>query len=255
MSPSHPRSAAVVAFSVACIVGVLSCGNTGGDRIGGPKDYFRDARMIELAKAIHAGDLDQLERLVAEGADLNARGRKGATPLGVAMMWLQKDAFRRLLELGANPNLLTPEGASVMHLAAVAEDSDWLLLALSHGGDPNLIGSQGKTPIFEAISAFRPESVRVLLTHGADSNHRDSTGDPPLLHAAGLNRYDLVYILLEDGADYRLKDNWGGGLTDMIARSHVSPGRELYEWRQKVIEWLERRGERIEIPEARPHAD
>lgn len=44
-------------------------------------DYFTDPQVIALCHAIEANDLAEMERLVTEGADVNAQGKGKMTPL------------------------------------------------------------------------------------------------------------------------------------------------------------------------------
>jgi len=90
--------------------------------------YFDDPLVIALCEAIEADDLEEIDRLVAAGADVNAKGKGNMTPL----MWAYPDhkpkRFERLLKHGADPNVIitsdlgtgresTILGTSVTHLA------------------------------------------------------------------------------------------------------------------------------------------
>jgi len=55
--------------------------------------------------AARKGELEDVEVLVAHGADINRRGDLGYTPLHQACLTGQLAVAKRLLELGANPTL------------------------------------------------------------------------------------------------------------------------------------------------------
>ena len=68
-------------------------------------DYFDDPKVIALCKAIDARDLKEIDRLVAEGADINTKGKGNMTPLLWAFSEDNQAVFKRLLEYGADPNV------------------------------------------------------------------------------------------------------------------------------------------------------
>ena len=101
-----------------------------------PSDCFTNPDMIALAKSSASGNLDEIDRLVSSGVDLNARGKNGMTVLLWAMQAENKKAFKRLLEHGADPNIQLTNGKSVTSFtASVLEDSDWLEMVLKHGAN------------------------------------------------------------------------------------------------------------------------
>ena len=205
---------------------------------------FRDERVRLLAAAAGKGKLAKIERLVAEGVDVNSRGTQNATPLFWAMRNLK--GFTKLLQLGADPNVVFGDGGTVMHWAAMNEDTAFLRVALQYGGDPNLVaGMFMYTPLFEAIG-MNDEAVEILLDAGASMDARTASGQTPLTVAAGIGRFDVVYLLLSRGADYALTDNTEFNLVDIIADNQGAfvPGHEL--WMNRVIDWLRERG--VEVP-------
>ena len=63
-------------------------------------DYFADPGVRALANAAEAGDVKEIDRLVASGVNVNAVGSHGMTPLKWAMIARSHDSFLRLLERG-----------------------------------------------------------------------------------------------------------------------------------------------------------
>ena len=122
---------------------------------------FPDPQVRALAVAAGDGDIEEIDRLVQQGVDVNARGKQSATPLFWALRTWNLNGFTRLLELGADPNLsFQPDGeipsseATVMHLAMRPPITAFLKAALRHGGNPNLVGgtASGDAPSFEPSS-------------------------------------------------------------------------------------------------------
>lgn len=205
-------------------------------------EEFEDSLTASLCKAAEKDDIAELDRLVEEGADVNAVGKHGVTPLLWSMMGDEskcRKSFVRLLEHGADPNAtiaverefpfwwwyIEPyHGESVTSLCAGMKDSSFLIAALEHGGDPNYTDSWGRTPIFLAISErprhlrlFRSmsDNVRILLEGGANPNHSSLGSGSPLLNTVQANfittngfrsDYETALVLLEHGAVWRLED-------------------------------------------------
>jgi uncharacterized protein len=209
---------------------------------------FPDTKVRALARAAGRGNIRQIEKLVSEGVDVNARGTQGATPLFWAMRNYR--GFKRLLELGADPNVVYADGNHVMIASTELRDRRILQSALEHGGNPNLAtgDSFGNTPIFEAMSTGF-DVVDLLLAHGADIDAIDKFGSSPVLVAAGRGDFEAVYNLLERGADYRLKNQNGRDLASRVAATvgKIRPGTKFETWQIKVIEWLRERGVEVSI--------
>ena len=224
------------------------------------EEFFTDAKVIALCQAIEAKDLNKIDELIKDGADVNAKGRGNMTPL----LWAfpaGEAVFQRLLEHGADPNVqvtmrMRPgilPSESVTHLAAytgialrgtfpdVAMDN-YLKLVLAHGGDPKLETNNGETPLFAAVSGGPNSSdrTRMLLKAGADINHRSSNGRTPAIFAECSWHYIDLLILLEAGADCRIITDNGNDLVFFVAERTQRPPRLAAE--QAVCDFLEKQG-------------
>lgn len=213
---------------------------------------FPDEKVRALAEAAGKGKVKKVEELVRSGVDVDARGTQGATPL----FWAMKNykGFKKLLELGADPNVVYGDGGTIMHWAVEATDGRILQAALSHGGNPNIVkpGEVAeipvrKTPIFEALK-HGPDRIDILLDAGAKIDARDGFGNTPVMMAASRPRFEVVLHLLERGADYTIANNAGETLTTKIADKigRLDPKHEEAKWLQRVIDWLEAHGVRID---------
>ena len=218
---------------------------------------FPDERARALARAAGRGRVGAIDRLVAEGVDVNVRGHRNCTPLAWAMKRHNLKGFKRLLELGADPNLVFDDGQAVLHWTVKALNDRFLKLALEHDGDPNLIaGVKKETPLHRVMRSMEfmgKEKILILLDAGADMDSQNMFGQTPMIDAAILSRFDVVYEFLERGADYRIRSRTLGesDLADWIAflkttPPYAHPESELSRSMQKVIDWLAVRG--VEIP-------
>lgn len=181
-------------------------------------DYFTDAKVVELCDAIAANDLDAIRKLIAAGADVNARGKGNMTPLLWAFPDEKPERFRLLLEAGADPNVYTESdfgdprafqpGDTVTHMASrSAFGHFWPVF--EHGGDPNLPsklrGFAGMTPVYFVIksgASDKKERITRLAELGASLNRPEGVSSSPLMTAhSHFGRHDLCLLLLDLGAD------------------------------------------------------
>ena len=67
-------------------------------------DYFHHPLDVRLCKAIEANDLTAIRSAIADGANVNASGLGGVTPLIWSSLYQRFARFELLLVLGADPN-------------------------------------------------------------------------------------------------------------------------------------------------------
>jgi len=208
-----------------------------------PSEFYTDKKTIALVRAAAKGDVKRIDALVAEGVDVNARGKDGFTPILGAMMRLNLTGVTRLLYHGANPNLPFLRGHSVIELAAQIDDPRFLQVMLENGGDPNYVNPKnGFSLLHEAINSFRLRNVELLAEHGANLDVQDLNGYPPTIFAADVNQYHIVYYLFQHGADYSIKDHFGKTIVWSIETGGIDPNSEAYQWRSKVVQFLRNHG-------------
>ena len=106
------------------------------------KEYDVNSELIEAAAD---GRADTVEALLAEGADANARARRGQTALMVAANSGHAEATRVLLDQGADPNAKTEDGRTALIAAAAAGHADVTEVLLSKGADLDARAADGRT--------------------------------------------------------------------------------------------------------------
>jgi ankyrin repeat protein len=163
-----------------------------------------------------SGTMSSLEfakRLVAKGADVNARITRrvnltntrfhdiGASPYLLAAMTADAEYMKALVELGADPTLKNAEGSTALMTAAglgtrsPGEDAgteeeviEAMQVALDHGADINAVDANGETAMHGAAYKNLPGAVKFLAAHGAKIdvwNRRNKFGWTPLTIARG----------------------------------------------------------------------
>lgn len=205
---------------------------------------FPDQNLRALARAAANGQIGEIDQLLAQGLDVNAKGTGNATVLFWALR--NSDGFEYLLKRGADPNVVFDDGGSVMHWVARQADCTMLNTALLHGGDPNLrAGLFGGSPIFKTVTVGKndiiPNCLKLLVSIGADINLRDEQGKSVLLLSADLARFDIALYLLENGANPSLKDNKGRSIRDFLKsyEDAFEKGSTTEKYWKQVDAWLE----------------
>lgn len=227
----------------------VSCAET---KVGGKnvQEVFADQRVTALVAAVSAGNFDESDKTLKSGADINAVGADGLSPLLWVMgTTLDTNKIEYLLKKGADPNYRDNERqASAMSLAAGGDRLDILELLLQYKGDSNLLGPRGETMMMIAVSQLRDKNLNLLLKHGANINQTDLHHETVANKAAGYGRYDLVAKFLDAGLKQDLQD-----LAKDVEITKVPPDSEQQRWKEKVIEMLKARG--AKFPAFVPHKE
>ncbi len=169
-----------------------------------------------LFRAAHEGDVEAIRRLTRnQGADVNARDRRGRTPAHVAAFASQDDALRALAEAGADMNALEGNAYDIVTIAAVADDPELMSLAISLGNDPGLTTSPYEgTALIAAAHLGHVEVVRRLIEAGAPLDHVNNLHWTAVMEAVvlgdgGADHLAVLDALLLAGADRSLADRQG----------------------------------------------
>jgi ankyrin repeat protein/tetratricopeptide (TPR) repeat protein len=158
-----------------------------------------------LRTAVDLGDVAEVRRLLAAGADPNTKNSLGTgSMLCMAAYAGDLELARALLDAGADPNL-PDEAPLVLALDAGHYDAAELLAEL--GASPGHGAGSSRTALHHLLF-LRPSARAVswLLAHGADPDARDDAGDPPLLVAARDGHVEIVAVLLRGGTDPSAKN-------------------------------------------------
>jgi hypothetical protein len=178
---------------------------------GGAQDVDRD-----LIAAARRGDAAEIARLLAQGAEVDARDGANRTALHHATEANRIAAAVALIEAGADVN--ASDGASIDHtpylIAGARGRLEILSPMLAHGADLAQTNGYGGTALIPACERGFVEVARVLIEAGTELDHVNRLGWTALLEAVILSdggpaHQQIVAMLLAAGAEPDLADRDG----------------------------------------------
>ena len=158
--------------------------------------YTGDTALHVAAAAHHRGFAAML---VAHGAAVRARNRRGAEPLHYAADGqlgadfldsnAQQEIISYLIDAGADPDAIDKSGVAPLHRAVRTRSFAAVAALIDRGADPLLMNGSGSTPLHLAVQntrasnsgseAAKEEQHRIivlLLGHGASGTDLDAKG-------------------------------------------------------------------------------
>jgi hypothetical protein len=180
-----------------------------------PPSPTQVANYSGVFAAAWSGDIEEVHRLVAAGADLGITDAARRTALHVAAFASNDEMVRVLVELGADPNVLEMGRYDIITIAAVAGDADLVAVAIEVGGDPgNVTSVYDGTALIAAAHLGHVEVVRTLIEAGAPLDHVNNLEWTALIEAVvlgdgGPRHVETVRALVDAGADTSIADRNG----------------------------------------------
>ena len=108
---------------------------------------IRDAHgRTPLYTAVEAGNLTEVNRLLAAGADVNLGDSNGVTPLHRAAARGNEAIVQALLDRSANPNPQDTLCMTPLHTAAIAHHTTIIQLLVQRGASKTITDVYGRTP-------------------------------------------------------------------------------------------------------------
>ncbi len=138
----------------------------------------------------------QPKRKPREGVD-----EYGRTPLHYAAADSKSQEVARLLAAGANVNAQDDNGWSPLHFAAQAVSPECAVELLRAGADTSLQDSFGNTALFRAVFSSRGNGsvIQLLRRAGADPLAKNKHGVSPVSLARTIANYDVAQFFSDIG--------------------------------------------------------
>lgn len=202
-----------------------------------------------LEEAIAADDPAAVSAALSAGANVNAVGAMGVTPLAFAVGTGKAGAARALIAAGADPNLADDDGDTAVTLAVNRYDSqpDFLTMVLDAGGNPNQARPDGDPVIVRFVNGAKLDAISLMHEKGADVS-AIANQQPLVVFAAYGADWDVVWHLITLGTDLTDPKAREGLVTAFNTPGATPPDSPLYPAKVKVYEHLRELGEEPVAP-------
>jgi serine/threonine-protein phosphatase 6 regulatory ankyrin repeat subunit A/serine/threonine-protein phosphatase 6 regulatory ankyrin repeat subunit B len=184
-------------------------------------DYAIQLNLLKTA------NISTAQRLVEEGANIEARDSAGKTALTIAVVESgAPEIVQPLLDMGANLEAPDDQGwTPLMHAANSSTSLKIVQLLLDQGAQKEAKSSHGSTPLmFAASNSKTPEIVQALLRDGANIEAKDNDGWTPLMRAAShSSTLEVLQLLIDHRANLEAENNDGRTALMLAARLSQHP--------------------------------
>jgi ankyrin repeat protein len=198
----------------------------------------------KLFYAVKNGNIEEINRILETGVDVNLKAVKDFTPLMVACLKGSFEVAKLLLMKGANPNAQNIYGSTSLHYMVDDNLSQIADLLIANGADVNIKDKNGRTPLFyckniklvnllsdsganiDEIDEFGwtylifcinknfREGIEFALNKGSNINHKDNFSKTPMIYAVSNDDYQTFKQLVDLGADTEIKDQYNKSVWD-----------------------------------------
>ena len=134
---------------------------------GTPRASFEPSALID---AVDAQRIEEIRRLVKQGADINATVFGDGTALIRAAAHGDLAIVNELIRLGADVNQAARGDGNPMIAAAKRGHADVVARLVAAGADVNGVVAGDETPLINAARGGHLDVVTFLVEHGADVN-------------------------------------------------------------------------------------
>ncbi len=172
--------------------------------------------VMDLITAAERGEVHVVQRLLTQGAHVNAQDGRGRTALIAAAYSNHLDVAEVLITAGADVNIqdITQQSAYLIATSEVGDDPRLLNLTLQNGADVTSLDSYNGTGLIRAADRGYVEIVQALLATSITIDHVNRLGWTALLEAIILGDGDVrhtevVRLLVHAGANVNLADKEG----------------------------------------------
>ena len=157
-----------------------------------------------LINAVESGDMEESERLLLKGANVDTRRNYKNIPLPPILAAKEWDN----------------KGPTPLIIAASYGELDIIELLLDYGADPNLQDNWGNTALMNNAQDVAEDTyiTQFLLDHGADPNIKNMVGDTALMYAAWKGYIEIMDLLVNTGADPDIKNDAGQTALDILKK-------------------------------------
>ncbi len=158
---------------------------------------------LTLFEACAAGELERVERLIAEDASpLNTYSGDGWTPLHLAAFFGHARIAELLIAEGGRVSAGSTNATrnTPLHAALAGNHKFVAGLLIGAGADVNVGDASGWRPLHIAAANNNLDSIKALVAQGADVSAQNNEGKTPLSLATEKNHREAAALLRRHGA-------------------------------------------------------
>jgi ankyrin repeat protein len=161
----------------------------------------RGAAMT-IYEASAAGEVERVERLLAESSPVNGHSPDGWTPLHLAAFFGHAKIAEMLLASDADvaARSKNSNGNTPLHAALAGNHKFVAGLLIGQGADVNAPDAAGWRPLHLAAANNNLDALKALIAQGADVTASNHDGQTPLSLAQEKNHREAAALLRRHGA-------------------------------------------------------
>jgi ankyrin repeat protein len=172
----------------------------------------QDFGWAPLDSAAADGNLELVKFLVARGADVRARNKRGETALHSAASYNSPGydwavdisaklppVIEYLISKGADVNAASNSGETALHAAAMSGHLGNVKTLIKHGAKVNARMKDGRTPLHMSTINGASDVAEYLIAKGADVNAVDKDGITPLRLALQKQTDETAEVIRKHG--------------------------------------------------------
>ena len=167
--------------------------------------YYRNV-IFNQSSTSQGTIAETIKKLVADGADPNARDQENKPLLHKLADCDDTTALTTLITSGADPNIIDDlYGDTILHRLAFRGKADTITAITAVGANPNIHNNFGDYPIHNTLSNLQNPAFVALLKAGANPDTCDSTGKGLVHYLAERGDKTRLEIALDYGSNINLK--------------------------------------------------
>lgn len=192
-------------------------------------------RKTPILLAAEKNNINIIELLINNEADINIMDKEGKTPLLEAVKNDNYELVKLLLDNGAEPNLDLFAFNTPLVAAIKNQNLKMVNLLLENGANPNTkvyekddYLDSSVSPIYIATRLENIDLINLLIKFNADLNEKSHTeGMTPLILAITRNNLNIINLLLTNKVDLNIKTNYSNTALMNAASSSTKKVVEL----------------------------
>jgi ankyrin repeat protein len=162
-----------------------------------------------LMRAAESGQIDEMKKLIENGADVNLGNKAQKTALTSAIQSGQTEAVNYLLKNNADITLKDNEGSTALMCAAENGNEEAMDKLIEKGANVDVQDKDGKTALMCAAENGNEAAMDKLIEKGANVDVQDKDGKTALMCAAENGNEAAMKKLIAKGANEDVLDKNG----------------------------------------------